>query len=116
VLIIPSSWGSQLGGHLHQHRTAISSAQKDASMHLHDFIEICDMQKFKNVENDVLKLNLFPFSLRGKAKEWLHSLPTASIKSWVDLKEAFIEKYYPLLKFCRIEIVFFLLGKMKMNM
>jgi hypothetical protein len=23
VLIIPSSWSSQLGGHLHQHRTAI---------------------------------------------------------------------------------------------
>jgi hypothetical protein len=23
VFIIPSSWGSQLGGHLHQHRTAI---------------------------------------------------------------------------------------------
>jgi hypothetical protein len=23
VLIIPSSWGSQQGGHLHQHRTAI---------------------------------------------------------------------------------------------
>jgi hypothetical protein len=44
------------------------SAQEEASMHLHDFIEICDMQKFKNVENDVLKLKLFPFSLRGKAK------------------------------------------------
>jgi hypothetical protein len=75
------------------------STQEDASMHLHDFIEICDMQKFKNVENDILKLKLFPFSLRGKAKEWLHSLPTASIKSWGDLKEAFIKKYYPLLKF-----------------
>jgi hypothetical protein len=24
VLIVPSSWGSQLGGHLHQHRTAIN--------------------------------------------------------------------------------------------
>jgi hypothetical protein len=24
VLIIPSAWGSQLGGYLHQHRTAIS--------------------------------------------------------------------------------------------
>jgi hypothetical protein len=92
------------------------SAQEDASMHLHDFIEICDMQKFKNVENDFLKLKLLPFSLRGKAKEWLHSLPTASIKSGDDLKEAFIKKYYPLLKFCIIEIVFFLLGKMKMNM
>jgi hypothetical protein len=74
------------------------SAQEDASMHLHDFIEICDMQKFKNVENDVLKLKLFLFSLRGKAKEWSHSLPTASIKSWDDLKEAFIKKYYPLVK------------------
>jgi hypothetical protein len=75
------------------------SAQEDASMHLHDFIEICDMQKFKNVENDVLKLKLFPFSLRGKSKEWLYSLPTASIKSWGDLKEAFIKKYYPPVKF-----------------
>ena len=52
------------------------SAMEYASMHLHDFVEICDMQKFKNVESDILKLNLFPFSLRGKAKEWLHSLPT----------------------------------------
>jgi hypothetical protein len=63
------------------------SAQEHASIHLHDFIEICDMQKFKNIENDVLKLKLFPFSLRGKVKEWLHSLPTASIKSWDDLKK-----------------------------
>ena len=47
------------------------SASEDASMHLHDFCEICDMQKFKNVENDILKQKLFPFSLRGKAKEWL---------------------------------------------
>jgi hypothetical protein len=85
-------------------------------MHLHDFIEICDMQKFKNVENDDPKLKLFPFSLRGKANEWLHSLLTASIKSWDYLKEAFIKKYYPLLKFCRIEIVFFLLRQMKMKM
>jgi hypothetical protein len=38
-------------------------------MHLHDFYEICDMQKFKNVDNAIVKLNLFLFSVRGKAKE-----------------------------------------------
>ena len=48
------------------------SVVEDASRHLHDFVEICEMQKFKSVESDVLKLKLFPFSLRGKAKEWLH--------------------------------------------
>ena len=74
------------------------SASEDASMHLHDFCEICDMQKFKNVENDIVKLKLFPFSLGDKAKEWLLSLPNASINSWDDLKEAYIKKYYPPIK------------------
>ena len=74
------------------------SASEDVSMHLHDFCEICDMQKFKNVENNIVKLKLFPSSLRGKAKEWLLSLSNASINSWDDLKEAYIKKYYPPVK------------------
>jgi hypothetical protein len=56
------------------------------------------MQKFNNVENDILKLKLFPFSLRGKAKDWLLSLPNGSINSWENLREAFIKKYYPPVK------------------
>jgi hypothetical protein len=34
-------------------------ASEDASMHLHEFCEICDMLKFKNVENNIVKLKLF---------------------------------------------------------
>ena len=37
------------------------SSMEDASMHLHDFCEICDMQKFKDVDNAIVKLKLFPF-------------------------------------------------------
>ena len=74
------------------------SASEDASMHLHDFCEICDMKKFKNVENDIVKLKLFPFSLRGRAKDWLLSLSNGSISTWNNLKEAFIKKYYPPVK------------------
>jgi hypothetical protein len=33
------------------------------------------MQKYKDVDNDIIKLKLFPFSLRGRAKDWLLSLP-----------------------------------------
>jgi hypothetical protein len=57
------------------------STSEDASMYLHDFCEICDMQKFNNVENNIVKLKLFPFSLRGKAKDWLILLPNGSINS-----------------------------------
>jgi hypothetical protein len=45
------------------------SAGKGASIHLYDFCEICDMQKFKNIDNSIVKLKLSPFSLGGKAKE-----------------------------------------------
>jgi hypothetical protein len=60
------------------------SAMEDASMHLHDFVEICDMQKFKNVESDILKLKLFPFSLKGKAKSGcIHYLLVALIRGMI---------------------------------
>jgi hypothetical protein len=38
---------------------------------------------------------LFPFPLRGRAKDWLLYLPRNSIDSWVKCKDAFIRKYHP---------------------
>ena len=72
-----------------------SGVGEDAALHLNNFVELCDMQKYKEVYGDIVKLKLFPFSLRGRAKEWLQSLPRNSIDSWVKCKDAFIGKYYP---------------------
>ena len=47
---------------------------EDVASHLNTFVELCDMQKKKDVENDVVKLELFSFSLRDKAKTWFSSL------------------------------------------
>ena len=46
-------------------------------------------------DGEIIKLKLFPFSLRGKAKDWLLSFPRNSIDSWDKCKDAFIGKYYP---------------------
>jgi hypothetical protein len=72
-----------------------SDAGDAAALHLNNFVELCDMQKYKEVDGDIVKLKLFPFSLRGRAKEWLQSLPRNSIDSWDKCKDAFIGKYYP---------------------
>src|SRR4051812_33579137 len=72
-----------------------SGAEEDAALHLNNFVELCDIQKYKEVDGDIIKLKLFPFSLRGRAKEWLQSLPKNSIDSWEKCKDAFIGKYYP---------------------
>ena len=36
---------------------------EDAASHLNNFVDLCDMQKKKYVDNDIIKLKLFPFSL-----------------------------------------------------
>src|SRR3954464_14360081 len=68
---------------------------EDAASHLNNFLELCEMHKYRDIDGDIVKLRLFPFSLRGRAKDCLLSLPRNSIDSWVKCKDAFIGKYYP---------------------
>ena len=67
---------------------------EDAASHLNTFVELCGMQNKKDVENDVVKLKLFLFSLRYRTKNWFSSLPRNSIDSWDKCKDAFITKYF----------------------
>ena len=55
---------------------------EDVASHLNTFVELCDMQKKKDVDNDVVKMKLFLFSLRDSAKIWFSSLPRNSIDYW----------------------------------
>jgi hypothetical protein len=64
-------------------------------MHLHNFTELCNMTRIKDYDPDALKLHLFPFSLRGKAKEWLLALPKGSITSWAACCSKFLSKFCP---------------------
>ena len=65
-----------------------------AASHLNTFMELCDMQNKKDVDNDVVKMKLFPVSLRDSAKIWFSSLPRNSINYWHKCKDAFITKYF----------------------
>ena len=68
---------------------------EDVATHLNNFVDLCEMQKKKDTDNDIVKLKLFPFSLRYHAKVWFLSLPKNSIDSWNKCKDAFISKYFP---------------------
>ena len=56
---------------------------EDAATHLNNFVDLCEMQKKKDTDNDIVKLKLFPFSLRDRAKTWVSSLPKNSILSYL---------------------------------
>ncbi|KAK8694553.1 hypothetical protein V6N13_072101 [Hibiscus sabdariffa] len=69
------------------------SPAENARQHLKSFLEICNSFKIHGVSNDVLKLKLFPYSLRDKAKAWLNKLPPGSLQSWTELCRSFLAKF-----------------------
>ncbi|KAI3451360.1 hypothetical protein Pfo_008025 [Paulownia fortunei] len=71
------------------------SAVEDSNAHLAMFLEICDTIKMNGVPDDAIRLRLFPFSLRDKARLWLQSFAPCSILSWNDLTQKFLTKYFP---------------------
>ncbi|KAK8690745.1 hypothetical protein V6N13_074272 [Hibiscus sabdariffa] len=71
------------------------SPTENARQHLKSFLEICNSFKIHGVSNDVLKLKLklFPYSLRDKAKAWLNNLQPGSLQSWTQLCQSFLAKF-----------------------
>ncbi|KAL4282613.1 hypothetical protein GQ457_16G019110 [Hibiscus cannabinus] len=66
---------------------------ENARQHLKSFLEIWNSFKIHGVSNDVLKLKLFPYSLRDKAKTWLNNLQPGSLQSWTQLCRSFLAKF-----------------------
>ena len=67
---------------------------EDPYTHLVTYIEICNTVKIVCVPENVIRLNPFSFSLTGKAKRWLHSFKGNSLRTWVEVVENFLKKYF----------------------
>ena len=62
--------------------------------HLATYIEICNTVKIAGVPENAIRLNLFSFSLAGEAKRWLHSFKGNSLRTWEEVVEKFLKKYF----------------------
>ena len=50
--------------------------------------------KLNGVRPEVIKLHLFPFSLRDIAATWYKSLPYGSVDTWEELVEAYLGRFF----------------------
>ncbi|PHT59688.1 3-ketoacyl-CoA thiolase 2, peroxisomal [Capsicum baccatum] len=70
----------------------------DPNMHLINFISTCKSFDNPGVGQNAIRLRLFPLSLSGEATLWLNGLTHDSITNWRQLKDAFLERFFPLSK------------------
>ncbi|RVW86604.1 hypothetical protein CK203_045643 [Vitis vinifera] len=63
--------------------------------HIKDFEEVCHTFQEGAASIDLMRLKLFPFTLKDKAKVWLNSLRPRSICSWPELQAEFLKKFFP---------------------
>ncbi|KAJ9543787.1 hypothetical protein OSB04_023494 [Centaurea solstitialis] len=91
------------------------STVEDPHAHLKSFLEVADSFHIPGVAEDVVRLRLFPFTLRDRAKAWINSFRPNSLISCKVLAEKFLQKYFPPTRNLNFEMKLFYFGKERMR-
>ena len=86
---------------------------EDPNEHLGRFLRMANTVKLNGVRPEVIKLHLFPFSLRDITTTWYESLPYGLVDTWEELVEAYLGRFFPpsLTSERRREIIMFQQGE-----
>jgi hypothetical protein len=68
---------------------------EDVSTHLQNFLEIGSTIAVEEVNQDIIQLRLFQFSLVGRVKQWFYA-NKEDINTWVKCSKHFLEKFFPI--------------------
>ena len=62
--------------------------------HIKEFEEVCNTFTEEITTLDLMRLKLFPLTLKDKAKIWLNSLRPRSIRNWTEMQAEFLKKFF----------------------
>ena len=62
---------------------------------MRDFEDVCSAFLSTRSPLHIICMVLFPFALKEKAKIWFHSLAPNSIFTWEDMRNEFLNKFFP---------------------
>ena len=68
---------------------------EDPNEHLGRFFRMANTVELNGVNPDVIKMQLFPFSLRDIAANLFDSLFYGSISNWEELVKAYLSRFFP---------------------
>ena len=72
-----------------------SHPSEDPNKHIGRLLRMENTIKQNKMRPEVIKLQLFPFSLRDMAATWFESLSYGSMNNWEELVEAYMSGFFP---------------------
>ncbi|CAH9097553.1 unnamed protein product [Cuscuta epithymum] len=80
--------------HYNQLPSFYGLSSEDALIFIRDFYGIIQNFPLQGVTEDELRMRCFPYTLKDAAKTWFMSLTPGSLRTWADVYNKFIGKYY----------------------
>jgi hypothetical protein len=68
---------------------------ENTHLHLRDIEEVCNTYNDLNCTMSTIRLKLFLFFLKDKAKTWLQNIMLGSIYAWDEMQQQFLKKFFP---------------------
>ena len=63
-------------------------------LHIREFEEVCNTFKEDISNVNLMRLEFFPLTLKNKAKIWLNSTRSRTIRDWGDMQAGFLKKFF----------------------
>ena len=67
---------------------------ENPNTHIREFEEACNTFNEDTTTLDLMRLKFFPFTLKDKAKIWLNSLRSRTIRNWTKMQAEFVKKFF----------------------
>ncbi|XP_031120931.1 uncharacterized protein LOC116024170 [Ipomoea triloba] len=80
--------------HYNQLPSFHGSASEDALTFIRDFYGIVQHFPLNDLTEDALRMRCFPYTLKDAAKTWFMSLTPGSLRTWPEVYNKFISKFY----------------------
>ncbi|XP_071728638.1 uncharacterized protein [Rutidosis leptorrhynchoides] len=77
--------------------------EEDAYQHLRNFTSMCTLFKYNQIEDEHIYLILFPWTLKGEAKDWFNQLAERKIAIWDQMVEKILKRFFPPSKMIRLQ-------------
>ncbi|CAL2239340.1 unnamed protein product [Prunus armeniaca] len=80
--------------HLNMLHSFYDLPNEDPLTHMKDIFNVVSSFPLTGVTEGQLRMRVFPYTLKDKAKYWLNSLKLGSHTTWATIHKKFLEKYF----------------------